>query len=155
MVKKASEKDLADVWKTKFNISMLERLDKVKVDILEQIKDKKYIEDETKREINEITAIMNTAGKELSNNVLIMCANELEEAMSPHYPFDFPDPLLISFFISQYKDAFRWAVGQHSQVWDKRMQDYATDMYRSRTHDSLDNLQQLIDEIKSEQKKNG
>jgi len=117
----------------------MDRLDTLKREILEQAKSG-VIRDESKRAVQQLVAVMNTAGDPISNDILCIMSNRLEQALEPQYPFNFVDPYLIQHRFMKYKEAFMRAVARHSQVWDKLYQDGARMMQSQRPEDFRDDL---------------
>jgi len=139
MAKSKDDINWNQIYQAKFNLSMMEYLDKLRTEILEQV-EMGLIADEKLREVGQLTALMNTAGDALSNDILRIIADRLQDALEPQYPYNFLDPYLINSRFAQYKKAFKRAAAKHSQVWDKLYQENVKMMQSQRPEDHRNDL---------------
>lgn len=130
----------------KFNQTILEMIDEFRRDLLKEAK-KGYIKEESKRHLSQFTAIINTAGDEVGNSLLIRAANELEECVTPDFPFDFPTPIRINKAFKLYKKALRIAMGRDQQGWMKIMQAAARNSFHSRMEDKMNDIGKLMQKM--------
>jgi len=128
------------MYQMKFGLSIMEHLDGLRTEILVEVEKGGSIRDETRRETSQVIALMNTAGDAISNDILRIMADKLQDALEPQYPYNFIDTNLIDKRFSNYKKAFRRAISKHNQVWDSQYQNLARMMLSQRPEDAKKDL---------------
>lgn len=130
-------------------------LSEFRTQILEQVRDG-YIDDQTTRDLSQFISILNTAGDELGNNLLIRASNNLDDSIDPDYPFNFQDEERIAKAFKLYKRSFKIAVGRDQRAWIKIIQKAAKGAFYDRSEDGMSNeryMMKMVNQAKQLQEK--
>jgi len=159
-----SERERAEHEKAKYHQSVLEyikdqtkdllklakeTLNDLNEQIISEIKGKnKKISKGTKKKVDDITDILNTAGHRASNKELINKREELRDALEPLWPYDFPQEITINLAFKEYRRALEDAIGSDRQEWNFIIQESAKSTFYSRIEDKLNAFTELLSEVK-------